>query len=56
MSNLEARKSTVDGNIDGYGGSRLALRDAVNSGSVSCGDATIDLYFNACDQSFPPGL
>ena len=53
MSNFEARKSTIDGNIEGSGGSRLALRDTVNSGSVSCGDATVDLYFNACGQSFP---
>jgi hypothetical protein len=54
MSNFEARKSTIDGNIEGYGGSRLALRDTVNSGSVSCGDATVELYFNPCGQSFPP--
>ena len=55
MSNFEVRKSTIDGNIVGYGGSRLALRDGtVNSGSVSCGEATIALYFNRCGQSFPP--
>jgi hypothetical protein len=54
MSNLEMRNSTIDGNIEGYGGSRLALRDTVNSGSVSCGDATINLYYNLCGHSFPP--
>ena len=53
LSNLEARNSTIDGNIEGYGGSRLALRDTVNSGSVSCGEATIALYFNPCGQSLP---
>ena len=55
MSNLEARNSTINGNIDGFGGSRLALRNTVNSGSVSCGEATIALYFNPCGQSFSPG-
>jgi hypothetical protein len=30
------------------------LRNTVHSGLVSCGDATIDLYFNPCGQSFPP--
>jgi hypothetical protein len=54
MSNLEMRKSTIDGNIEGFGGSRLTLRDTVNSGSVSCGYATIELYYNPCGQSFPP--
>jgi len=53
ISTLEARRSTIDGHIAGYGGSRLELRDTVSSGSVSCGEATIDLYFNPCGQSFP---
>ena len=54
MSNFEVRDSTINGNIDGYGGSRLALRNTVSSGQVSCGEATIALYNNPCGVLFPP--
>ncbi len=55
MSNFDVRPSTIiNGNIDGYGGSRLALRNTVNSGLVTCGDATIALYGNPCGDEFFP--
>ena len=55
LSNLDVRYSIFNGNIDGYGGSRIHLRNTVSgSGVISCFGTTFSSSFWACGDTLTP--